>query len=189
MKSPDSGNQFHWTSPRSSSVYGKIISTCSCRVRQSNDDSLRKFGFKSMKPWHSYILNVFKMTGCVIKLQEFKFRLNANFTTYALTEWMKIMSADWPYIFRCFVKAWFSLAHKYKHKHIRTSRMAYLTQFSIPLSFLQLGDKQDGGRFVCHIAFDMFAWGLGQSGLWLVHGLVLMLVLMSTPFSLVKATT
>ena len=62
--------------------------------------------------------------------------------------------ADWPYIFRCFAKVWFSLAHKYKHKHIRTRRMAYLTQFSIPLSFPQLGDKQDCGRFVHHIAFD-----------------------------------
>ena len=36
------------------------------------------------------------------------------------------------------LKAWFSLAHKHKHKHkhkqkdIRTRRMAYLTQFSIP---------------------------------------------------------
>ena len=44
-------------------------------------------------------------------------------------------------------------------------------------------------RFVRHIAFEMFAWGLGQSGLWLVRGLVLMLVVMSIPFSLVKATT
>ena len=35
----------------------------------------------------------------------------------------------------------------------------------------------------------MFTWGLGQSDPWLVHGLVLMLVLMSTQFSLVKATT
>ena len=30
------------------------------------------------------------------------------------------------------LKAWFSLAHKHKHKDIRTPRMAYLTQFSIP---------------------------------------------------------
>ena len=30
------------------------------------------------------------------------------------------------------IKAWFSLAHKRKHKDIRTCRMAYLTQFSIP---------------------------------------------------------
>ena len=29
-------------------------------------------------------------------------------------------------------KAWFSLAHKNKHKDIRKRRMAYLTQFSIP---------------------------------------------------------
>ena len=35
---------------------------------------------------------------------------------------------------RSFLKAWFSLAHKHKHMHkeIRTRRMAYLTQFSIP---------------------------------------------------------
>ena len=30
------------------------------------------------------------------------------------------------------LKGWFSLAHKHKHKDIRTRRMAYLTQFSIP---------------------------------------------------------
>ena len=30
------------------------------------------------------------------------------------------------------LKAWFSLAHKHKHKDICTRRMAYLTQFSIP---------------------------------------------------------
>ena len=30
------------------------------------------------------------------------------------------------------IKAWFSLAHKHKHKDKRTCRMAYLTQFSIP---------------------------------------------------------
>ena len=83
---------------------------------------------------------MFNMTECVIKFQELNFRLNVNFTTYALIEGMKMTSADWPYIFRCFAKAWFSLAHKYKHKHIRTRRMAYLTQFSIPLSFPQLGD-------------------------------------------------
>ena len=29
-------------------------------------------------------------------------------------------------------KAWFSLAHKHKHKDMRKRRMAYLTQFSIP---------------------------------------------------------
>ena len=30
------------------------------------------------------------------------------------------------------LKAWFSLAHKHKHKDVRTPRMAYLTKFSIP---------------------------------------------------------
>ena len=29
-------------------------------------------------------------------------------------------------------KAWFSLAQKHKHKDIRSRRMSYLTQFSIP---------------------------------------------------------
>ena len=58
---------------------------------------------------------MFNMTGCVIKLQEFKFRLNVNFTTYALIEGMKMTSADWPYVFRFFAKAWFLLAHNYKH--------------------------------------------------------------------------
>ena len=29
-------------------------------------------------------------------------------------------------------KAWFSLAHKHKHKDIHTHRMAYLSQFLIP---------------------------------------------------------
>ena len=110
-----------------------------------------------MRQFMTVTFLMFNMTGCVIKLQEFKFRLNVNFTTYALIEGMKMKSADWPYISRCFAKAWFSPAHKYKHKHIRTRRMAYLTQFSIPLSFPQLGDKQDGGRFVRHIAFDMLA--------------------------------
>ena len=33
---------------------------------------------------------------------------------------------------RSFLKTWFSLAHKHKHKEIRTRRMVYLTQFSIP---------------------------------------------------------
>ena len=63
-------------------------------------------------------------------------------------------------------KAWFSLAHTHKHKDIRTRRMAYLTQFSIPgLPPRQPDDKQDGARSVRHIAFDMFAWGMGQSDL------------------------
>ena len=43
-------------------------------------------------------------------------------------------------------------------------------------------DKQDDGRFVRHITYDMFALSLGQSDLRLVHGLALMLVLLSTRF-------
>ena len=49
----------------------------------------------------------------------------------------------------------------------------------------QPDDKQDGAQSIHHIAFYMFAWVLGQSDLWLVNGLVLML----TPFLVVKATT
>ena len=43
----------------------------------------------------------------------------------ALLEWGRTFSDFWG-------KAWFSLAHNHKHKDIRTRRMAYLTQFSIP---------------------------------------------------------
>ena len=84
-------------------------------------------------------------------------------------------------------KAWFSLAYKHKGKdtHAQSGKFDSILDTSSP----QPNDKQDGGRSVRHIAFDMFEWGLGQSDLWLVHGLVLMLVLMSTQFSLVKATT
>ena len=56
-------------------------------------------------------------------------------------------------------------------------------------SSLQPIDKQDGGWSICHIAFYTFEWGLCQSDLWLVLSLVLMLVLMLTQFSLVKAMT
>ena len=59
--------------------------------------------------------------------------------------------------------AWFSLAHKHKHKDIRTRRMAYLTQFSIPGLLNPMINKM--ADLVRHIAFDMFAWGLGQSDL------------------------
>ena len=53
--------------------------------------------------------------------------------------------------------AWFSLAHKHKHKDkdIRTRRMAYLTQFSIPDLFNPMINKM--ADLVRHIAFDMFA--------------------------------
>ena len=91
------------------------------------------------------------------------------------------------WIFPLALRAWFSLAHKHKYKDIRTHRMAYLTQFSIPV-LLNRNDKQDGRWRIRHIALDMFAWGLGQSDLPLVHSLVLMLVLISTMFSLVKVT-
>ena len=74
----------------------------------------------------------------------------------------------------------------HKHKDIRSHRNGIFDSI-LDTSFRQPVDKQDGGRSFCHIAFDMFAWGLGQSELWLVHSLVLMLVLMLTPFSLVKA--
>ena len=45
------------------------------------------------------------------------------------------------------------------------------------------------GTYARHIAFDIFASVLGQSVLRLVQAFVLMLVLMLTWFSLVKATT
>ena len=83
-----------------------------------------RWGNLVLSPWDPDTVTflMFNMTGCVIKLQEFKFRLNVNFTTYALIEGMKMTSADWSYIFRCFAKVWFSLAHKYKHKHIHSSQ-------------------------------------------------------------------
>ena len=37
--------------------------------------------------------------------------------------------------------AWFSLVHKHKHKDIRTRRMAYLTEFSIPAILNLMADK------------------------------------------------
>ena len=37
--------------------------------------------------------------------------------------------------------AWFSLAHKHKHKDIRTRRMAYLTEF-LNTSYPQPDDKK-----------------------------------------------
>ena len=55
-----------------------------------------------------------------------------------------------------------------------------------PLMLVWLFNKHEASAISL---FDVFAWGLGQSDLWLFHGLVLMLVLISTRFSLVKATT
>ena len=86
------------------------------------------------------------------------------------------------------LKAWFSLTHKHKHKDERTRRMAFLTQFSIPALLNPMINKMvdEASAILLSICFT---WGLSQSDLWLVHCLVLMLVLMSTQFSLVKATT
>ena len=85
-------------------------------------------------------------------------------------------------------QTFFASEHKRNHKDIRTRRVAYLTRFSIPALLNPMINKMaDKASAVRHMTFDMFAWGLGKSDLWLVHGLVL--VLMSTPFSLVKATT
>ena len=127
------------------------------------------------------------------------------------TFWFLILRFRRAYDSACDSDVWFSLGHKRSYHsaydsdsesvvsenqplrisigirtYAATRRMAYLTQFSIP-ALLISNDKQDGGRSVRHIAFDMFEWGLGQSDLRLVHGLVLMFVLMSTSFSLVKA--
>ena len=65
----------------------------------------------------------------------------------ALLEWGRTFSDFWG-------KAWFSLAHNHKHKDIRTRRMAYLT---LDTSSPQSNDKQDDGRSVHYIAFQMFA--------------------------------
>ena len=109
-----------------------------------------------------------------------------NFKATKQTANFTASSKNW--IFPLALRTWFSLAHKHKYKDIHTHRMAYLTQFSIP-ALLNPDDEHDGAWRIRHIALDMFAWGLGQSDLPLVHSLVLMLVLISTMFSLVKATT
>ena len=49
---------------------------------------------------------------------------HAHFVTPSFTQSLKKLSAS--------LYAWFSLAHKHKHKDIRTRRMAYLPQISIP---------------------------------------------------------
>jgi len=55
-----------------------------------------------------------------------------NRTEWELGRWPRCVNSTIVIFTGC--KAWFSLAHKHKHKHkdIRTRRMAYLTQFSIP---------------------------------------------------------
>ena len=61
----------------------------------------------------------------------------------ALLEWGRTFSDFWG-------KAWFSLAHNQKHKDIRTRRMAYLTQFSIPASLNPMINKMaDELLFIC----------------------------------------
>ena len=86
--------------------------------------------------------------------------------------------------------AWFSLAHKHKHKGIRTRRMVNLFQFLIPALLNSMRNKMAHEASAILLVMYMFAWCLGQSDLWRVHGLVLMPVPMSTPpFSQVKATT
>ena len=52
-------------------------------------------------------------------------------------------------------KAWFSLAYKHKGKdtHAQSGKFDSILDTSSP----QPNDKQDGGRSVRHIAFDMFA--------------------------------
>ena len=63
------------------------------------------------------------------------------------------------------IKAWFSLAHK--HKDIRTRRMAYLTQFSIPALLNPMINKMadEASPILRLICFDMFARSLGQGDL------------------------
>ena len=64
------------------------------------------------------------------------------------------------------LKAWFSLAHKHKHKDIRTPRMAYLTKFSIPALLNPMINKMVDEASAL-LLLICFAWDLGQSDLWL----------------------
>ena len=148
-----------------------------------------RWGNLVLSPWDPDTVTflMFNMTGCVIKLQEFKFRLNVNFTTYALIEGMKMTSADWPYVFRFFAKAWFSLALSISISTYARAEWHIWLNSRYHWAFLNsvINKMADVSSAILPL---IHAWGLGQSGLWLVHGLVLMLLLMSTPFSLVKAT-
>ena len=77
---------------------------------------------------------------------------------------------------------------KPKDKDIRTRRMAYLTQFSIPALLSPMINKMaDEASAILLLTSPHEVWV--KVTVWLVHGLVLMLLLMSTQFSLVNSIT
>ena len=77
---------------------------------------------------------------------------------------------------------------KPKDKDIRTRRMAYLTQFSILALLSSMINKMaDEASAILLLTSPHEVWV--KVIVWLVHGLVLMLLLMSTQFSLVNSIT
>ena len=69
------------------------------------------------------------------------------------------------------------------HKDIRTRRIAYLTQFSIPALLNSIINKMADEASAILLLICLHEVCRGHGDLWLVHGLVLMLVLMLTQFS------
>ena len=77
---------------------------------------------------------------------------------------------------------------KPKDKDIHTRRMAYLTQFSIPSLLSPMINKMaDEASAILLLISPHEVWV--KVTVWLIHGLVLMLLLMSTQFSLVNSIT
>ena len=77
---------------------------------------------------------------------------------------------------------------KPEDKDIRTRRMAYLTQFSILALLSSMINKMaDEASALLLLTSPHEVWV--KVTVWLVHGLVLMLLLMSTQFSLVNSIT
>ena len=77
---------------------------------------------------------------------------------------------------------------KPKDNDIHTRRMAYLTQFSIPSLLSPMMNKMaDEASAILLLISPHEVWV--KVTVWLVHGLVLMLLLMSTQFSLVNSIT
>ena len=77
---------------------------------------------------------------------------------------------------------------KPKDKDIRTRRMAYLTQFSILALLSSMINKMADEASAILLLISPHEV-LVKVTVWLVHGLVLMLLLMSTQFSLVNSIT
>ena len=75
-----------------------------------------------------------------------------------------------------------------KDKDIHTRRMAYLTQFSIPSLLSPMINKMaDEASAILLLISPHEVWV--KVTVWLIHGLVLILLLMSTQFSLVSSIT